>query len=179
MTRVRRAWAHLGVLVFNIVVTHVPVRQLRLGVLRLWGARIGRDSSVFRGTTVLGIELLRIGTSTNIGFRCMLDARGGLTIGDNVVVASDTHFIAGTHDINSSTFEPLLLPTVVGDYAWLTSRVTVTAGVTIGRGAVVAACALVRDDVEPMAIMAGVPAKRVGTREAELTYSPGWHPIGF
>lgn len=177
MARIRRIWRHGGPVVFNTLVTYIPVHALRVAVLRLWGARIGRDVRILRGTTVLGIEGLSIGDESSIGFRCMLDARGGLEIGSRVVIASDTHFIGAGHDLGD--FSAYLLHIVVEDYAWIASRATVTGDLTIGRGAVVGACSLVRADVPPMAIVAGVPAEVVGTRESELSYSPAWRPWGF
>jgi acetyltransferase-like isoleucine patch superfamily enzyme len=47
----------------------------------------------------------------------------------------------------------------VGDKVWIGARVTVLKGVTIGDGAVVAAGALVTDDVPPRALVGGVPAR--------------------
>lgn len=51
---------------------------------------------------------------------------------------------------------------MIENYVWLASRVTVLPGVTIGRGAVVAAGAVVTKDVPPLAIVGGVPAKIIG-----------------
>lgn len=179
MNRLGRAWRLLGVVFYNSVGTYIPFHTVRLGLLRMWGAKIGKDCSILRGTTVLDPDKLVIGDECSIGFRCLLDARGGLTIGNRVVIASDTHFIAGHHLVNSPDFDFVLAPIVVEDYVWLASRVTVLCDVTIGYGAVAAACALVRKDVDPMAIVAGVPAKVVGKREAELNYSPVFRPWGF
>jgi acetyltransferase-like isoleucine patch superfamily enzyme len=52
----------------------------------------------------------------------------------------------------------------IGAGAWLGAKVIVLPGVTIGDGAVVAAGAVVTRDVDPMTIVAGVPARLVGTR---------------
>ena len=52
-----------------------------------------------RGTTVLDIEFLTVGDNTQFGWRCLLDARGGLYVGNNVTIASDVHIIGGGHDV--------------------------------------------------------------------------------
>ena len=57
----KRIWDRIGIVVYNFFVTQVPFYAVRHAVLRLWGAKIGRGSSVFRGTTVLGIDKLVIG----------------------------------------------------------------------------------------------------------------------
>lgn len=168
---VRKAWRQLGIAAFNIIGTHVPSHTVRLGILRLWGAEIGPGSSIGRGTTVLDIDKFVVGRDCSIGFRCVFDARGGITIGDNVAIASDTHIITAYHLPHSDTFEAVEKPVVIGDHVWLASRTTVVAGVTIGRGAVVGACSLVREDVDEMSIVAGVPATVRGVRDSALAYS--------
>ena len=169
----------IGVVLYNDLVTHVPSHNIRIGVLRMFGAKIGRHVSILRGTTILGIGALSIGDSVDIGFRCMLDARGGLTIAGGVVIASDVHFIAGHHLPNSDTFDWVMMPTAVGDHAWIASRSTILPGVTIGRGAVVGACSLVRKDVADMEMVAGAPAIHRGVRESTLDYSPDHRPLFF
>lgn len=167
----REKWNQVGFAIFNVVVTHFPSHHLRLGTLRLWGASIGKGTSISRGTTVLDIHNLTIGEDCSIGFRCMLDARGGITIGHDVVLASDTHLITGRHDPQADDFAASFRPIIIGDYAWVASRSTIVDGVTLGRGAVVGACSLVLRDVDAMQIVAGVPAEPRGVRTSALQYS--------
>jgi len=65
---------------------------------------------------------------------------------------------------------------VVGDYVWIGARATILPGVTIGRGAVVAAGALVSRDVPPYAVVGGVPAKVIGERARDLRYTLNFRP---
>lgn len=58
---------------------------------------------------------------------------------------------------------------VIGDDVWIGARVTLLDGVTVGNGAIVAAGAVVNNDIEPYAIYGGVPAKRLGSRFDEDT----------
>jgi putative colanic acid biosynthesis acetyltransferase WcaF len=174
-TRFHRARL-LGERAFNIFVTHVPSHWVRQRFLRLLGASIGQDTSIFMGTTVLGPENLVIGDNCSIGFRCVLDARGGLVIDECVVIASDTQVITAQHLVHSDDFAVALAPTHIQHHVWLASRATVLQGVTVGAGAVVAACALVREDVAPMEIVGGVPATSLGFRTSALEYRPKFRP---
>jgi acetyltransferase-like isoleucine patch superfamily enzyme len=167
--RWRRGWEQA----YNILINKIPSHNVRLAWLRLGGARIGKGSSVWRNTEVLGIEGLRIGQDTCIGWHCQLDARAGLRIGDNVTVASHTLMIAGGHDLNAPEFWAVGAPIDVGDYAWITTRCILLAGATIGEGAVVAANTVVSKRVEPYTIVAGQGAKVVGTRPRGLAYKVG------
>ena len=61
---------------------------------------------------------------------------------------------------------------------WIGSRAMILPGVTVGRGAVVAAGSIVTKNVAPMTVVAGVPAKRVAVRESGATaYALGAPPL--
>jgi len=106
----------------------------------------------------------------------VLDGRGGLTIGDNVSVSAGVWLLTDGHAMNDPLFPEVLAPVCIGDYAWLGSRALVLPGVRIGDGAVVAAGAVVTKDVEPYAVVAGVPARAIGTRSSDLRYQLDYQP---
>jgi acetyltransferase-like isoleucine patch superfamily enzyme len=167
---------YLAAMFYNSVVTHVPFHTIRQGYLRLFGATIGKDTAIMRGTNVLDIEYLTIGDRSVVGFRCLLDCRGGVAIGDDVVIASDAHIIGAAHDVNHPDFLPVAIPVVIEDYVWIASRATILPS-HIRRGAVVAAAALVNRDVGELEIVGGVPAKIIGKRNPEaLHYSGKFKP---
>jgi putative colanic acid biosynthesis acetyltransferase WcaF len=176
---VLRKFRRLVEVAYNLFITYIPSHNVRLFALRLAGAEIGPSVSVFRGTTVLAADSLTIGQSVSIGFRCMLDARGGLSIGDRTVLASDTQVITAAHEVDSATFDAYMAPVKIGSYVWLASRVTVLPGVTIEDEAVVGACSLVRTDVGPKEVVAGVPARYIKLRTADLDYDPAYRPLFY
>jgi maltose O-acetyltransferase len=163
-------------LVFNRLVTHIPWNPLRIRTLRLLGADIGPHTYLFGGSEVLAAPCLRIAGQVHVGRFCQVDARGGITIGRNVVIASHTLLITADHDPDDPTFAGRLAPIEIGDRAWLGSRVTVLKGVTIGEGAVVAAGAVVADDVPAWAVVGGVPARVIGERSRHQTYEIDYGP---
>ena len=75
--------------------------------------------------------------------------------------------------MNSDDFHAIGGKTIIHRYAWICSRSILLPGVTIGEGAVVASGAVVTKDVEPYAIVAGIPAKKIGERKKiNFTYNP-------
>ena len=63
---------------------------------------------------------------------------------------------------------------------WIASRATIVSGVSIGRGAVVAACAMVGKDVADLDIVGGVPARVISKRpETALRYRPKYRPLFY
>jgi maltose O-acetyltransferase len=63
----------------------------------------------------------------------------------------------------------------IEDYVWLGARAVILPGVTVGRGAVVAAGSVVTKNVPPLTIVAGIPARPVGMRDSAATvYELDW-----
>jgi acetyltransferase-like isoleucine patch superfamily enzyme len=180
MSFARKARNRIATLLFNMIITYIPSHFIRQNFLRWFGgARIGKGSTIMRGTTVFDPEFLSIGNDTAIGFRCFLDSRAGISIGDNVTIASDTHIIGGGHDINHPDFLPMPVPTVIEDYVWIASRTMILPS-HIKRGAVVAAHALVTKDVGELEVVGGVPAKLLTKRNPDaLQYSGHYRPLFF
>lgn len=146
------------------VVLHMPSGTIRKCTLKLLGATVERSAWIYGGCEVRAPWRLSLGEGTSIGHRCVLDARGGLSFGQHVNVGTDAQFWTMDHDPASPTFASRRAPVEVGNRAWISARVTVLPGVTIGEGAVVAAGAVVIQDVEPWTIVGGVPAKKIQDR---------------
>jgi maltose O-acetyltransferase len=81
--------------------------------------------------------------------------------------------LTGQHSLSDHKFSLTTAPITIGEYAWIATNAMILPGVNIGRGAVVAAGALVTRDVAPNSIVGGNPAKVIGQRTApELDYIP-------
>jgi acetyltransferase-like isoleucine patch superfamily enzyme len=161
--------------VCNHVVSKVPIHRVRNAFYReLMAVEIGPKSSVHLGLRLYTRSNISIGRSTVVDRDCILDGRGGINIGDNVNLAPEVAILTAAHDPNSSSFAGVESAVVIDDYAWIGTRAMVLPGVRIGRGAVVAAGAVVTRDVPTLAIVAGVPARQIGERpEAALQYDLG------
>lgn len=116
-----------------------------------------------------------------IGLGCILDARSGITIGDNVVIGGGVHIWTEEHSVDDPYFRVLegnARPVMIKDYVWLGSDSTILPGCNINEGAVVASKACVTKDCDDYGIYAGIPAKRIKTRNTNLMYKlekrPGW-----
>ena len=158
--------------VLNECVSRIPVLDTRMRMYRRLGMTLDPDRvTIMMHTQVFHPRHIRVGPDTIVGRDCWLDGRGGLTVGASVNISSHTMLITGRHDVHDPQFTAEFAPIVVEDYAWLASRTIVLAGVTVGRGAVAAAGAIVTRDLEPMTIYAGVPAKPIGERRGEPEYA--------
>ena len=148
----------------------VPVWSLRRWLFSAMGARVGNGSYIDRKCYFMDVNRLRVGAHTHVNRMCTLDARGFLEIGSNVSISHGVMIMSGGHDMNSKTFEAKFMPIKIGDYVWVGCGAIILQGVTIGKGAVVAAGAVVTEDVPPYKVAGGVPAKVIGSRNEDLDY---------
>lgn len=154
----------------NCWISKFPSHRFRQYSYRRMGMQIGDDTAVFRNVLLRHPKGIQIGAHCVIGWSCLLDGRGQLTIGDNVNISSYTIIHTASHDLQSSGFEEFRAPVVIANRAWVSTRSLILPGVTIGEGAVVAAGAVVTKDVPPFTVVGGVPAVEVGHRNADLNY---------
>lgn len=156
----------------GFVVGHLPARRLRHALYRAMGLTLGEGALIHRGLEIRDPRRVRIGTGSVIGFDAVLDGRSGITIGRHVNLSSQVAIWTMQHDHRDPAFRASGAPVSIGDRAWLSFRVTVLPGVSVGEGAVVAAGAIVTRDVQAYEIVAGVPARVVGQRSPrDLTFT--------
>ncbi|HNB52772.1 MAG TPA: acyltransferase [Anaerolineales bacterium] len=115
----------------------------------------------FRGMPQSGIK---IGRDSLVGEYTVIRGQGGVTIGDRVYTSPFSQLIAVNHifdDPNRSFVEQGITAKgiVVEDDVWIGASAIITDGVRIGKGAVIAAGAVVTADVAPYTVVGGVPAR--------------------
>jgi putative colanic acid biosynthesis acetyltransferase WcaF len=176
--RLLRRYAPPPDALLNLVANHLPYAAWRMRAYRRFGVRLAdpRSGVIMLGTEVLEPRRLALGRGSVVGRGCLLDARGGIEIGDDVNVSSYSRLMTAKHAIHDPEFPAVFEPIVVGRRAWIAMGATVLGGVTIGEGAVVAANATVTADVAAFAIVAGTPATAIGERRQPQTYRLSYRP---
>ncbi len=157
--------------------------DVRIDALSQEGVWLGDNVSVGRFTMIEATGLLsklgkgvRIGANSNLGDYNYVGGAGGVTIGENVLIGQFVSFHPQNHVFadperpikEQGTTEQGI---VVEDDVWIGARATILDGVRVGRGAVVAAGAVVTRDVPPYAVVGGVPARIIGWRGEERTHA--------
>ncbi|HTR25347.1 MAG TPA: acyltransferase [Terriglobales bacterium] len=152
-------------------VGHLPTGFFRGSLYRWFGMSLARGARIAPGCWVLGgPSRISIGAGSVINRGVVLDGRFPLTIGENVSVSIQTIILTLEHDLSAPDFRAVGAPVVIGDRVFLGARAIVLPGIFIGEGAAVAAGAVVTHDVEPYAVVAGVPARVIGSRPRNLVY---------
>ncbi len=152
-------------LILTFASAFIPFHLIRKVLFQLAGAKIGKNSYVHMWTRFFYPPNITIGNGTIIGDHCFLDGRAPLKIGNHVDIASQVLIYNSEHDINSEGFDPIEEPVEIGDYVFIGPRAIILPGVKIGKSAVIAAGAVVTQDVADFAIVGGVPAKVIGERK--------------
>ncbi len=146
------------------IVGIIPVHFVRVIFYRLAGLKIGKGSHIHMGVDFFDPSGVEIGEDTIIGRNAFFDGRDKLKIGSHVDIASDVMVYNSEHDLKAEDFSAVVAPVEIGDYCFIGPRVIILPGVKVGKGAVLAAGAVVTKDVEDFAIAGGVPAKIIGER---------------
>lgn len=147
------------------IVGWVPLHSVRLFFYVISGMKLHWTSRIHMWARFYIPAGISVGKDTIIGDHVFLDGRDKLIIGDHVDIASEVMIYNSEHDINSEDFHAVTGAVIIEDYVFIGPRAIILPGVKIGRGAVIAAGAVVTKDVPEFAIMGGVPAAVIGERK--------------
>ncbi len=143
------------------------------------GIRLGRNVTVARGAVLICTGVVArpgvgvtVGDRTGIGDHCFISGQGGVDVGSDVLFGPAVRVFSENHrfdrlDVAIRLQGEVRAPTMIEDDCWIGAGATILGGVTLGRGTVVGAGAVVTDDTPPNSIVAGVPARVIGIRGQE------------
>jgi acetyltransferase-like isoleucine patch superfamily enzyme len=163
----------LDVFTFN---RNTVFNKLRIKIFKTIGIKIKGACFIDYGFRFINPSNIAIGSNCSFGHFNKIWAFDQVHIGDYVQTALGLTIVSGSHA--TDTYEPLLNQKVIIEGEnWIGANVTIVGGVTIGRGAIIAAGAVVVKDIPPYTIAGGVPAKVIKQREpADKVISPfGWY----
>jgi acetyltransferase-like isoleucine patch superfamily enzyme len=163
--------SELRLYVCNHVVARIPSHFIRLAFYRhVMRFLLENGVAIHLGARFDCAGGLKIGRDSVVNENCRLDTRGGITIGKSVVIAAETIILTADHDLNTPDFRGRTRPVVIDEYVFIGTRAMILPGVSLCRGAAVAAGAVVSRNVSALNIVAGIPARSIGTRKCEMTY---------
>lgn len=155
----------------NHIINKIPFYCIRHTIYRcIYRMKLGKQTNIQMHLFVYSPWKIEIKDNSVINNDVVLDGRGGLIIGQNVNISPYAQIYSAEHDVNDSYFKYTTAKVMIEDYAWISTKSTILPGVTIGKGAVVAAGSVVTKDVLPYDIVGGIPAKKIGERNHDLRY---------
>jgi acetyltransferase-like isoleucine patch superfamily enzyme len=170
MRVLRYLWFHFVMMATSWLPDLRPVLKLRGFLLRPSFKYCGRNLQLASRVTINFPGQLEIGNDVFIATGCWLHAWGGIAIEDEVLLGPYAVLVTGDHtqSTGSYRFGPSRLASIrLGRGAWVAAHATVTKGVVIGCGALLASNSVATHDIPPYSIAGGVPA-RIIERESRI-----------
>jgi maltose O-acetyltransferase len=131
--------------------------------------KVGKALEVRQGVRIIHPENITVGDYCFVNYDSIIDANGGLTMGDNVAIGPKTAIWTSNHEFKDLTI-PIknqpnqLKPVKIGNDVWIGMNCTILPGVNIGNGVVIGAGSVVTSDIPDYAIAVGNPAKIIKYR---------------
>jgi acetyltransferase-like isoleucine patch superfamily enzyme len=143
---------------------------IKVLLLKIMGAKIGKNTFIYPGVWIIPGKNLIMGSHVDLAKDVIITTTGGVYIGDRTLIGYRTQILSANHSVPAIG---LPFPISGDSYGkihisndvWIGANCIITAGVTIGTGAVIAGGSVVTKDVPPNAIYGGVPAKLLKMRE--------------
>jgi acetyltransferase-like isoleucine patch superfamily enzyme len=132
--------------------------------------RFGSKVVLYGGFEIRSPRKISIGEGSIIGFRCVLDGRTGLTIGENVNIGNDVMLWTLQHDYNDPSFGAVGSRIVINDRAWISTRAIILPGRHVGIGSVVAANCVVTRNTDDYTVVGGSPMRILRKRSKDISY---------
>lgn len=146
-----------------------PFFGWRRFLLRLFGAKVGRDAHVYPSTVIYLPWNLTLGDQAAVGEWVLVYNLGPVVIGAQATISHRAHLCAGTHDYSDPNLPLIRSGITIGAQAWVCADAFVGPGREVGEGAIVGAGSVVIRDVPPWTIAAGNPARSIGARVLAMT----------
>ena len=150
----------------------VPGMAARSLAFKLLFRRLGGFAWVQPRVTFVQTDRLSVGRMFGVNSGTYINAIGGITIGDYVLIGSNVTISSGRHPIDGA--EPPVfarpsepMPIVMEDDVWIGAGAVIMPGVTLRRGTVVGANAVVTRSTDPYSVVAGAPARKLRSRLPE------------
>jgi maltose O-acetyltransferase len=174
---------HFKLRLLDICVAWMPhfcFFRSRTYLYRAFGVRIGARSVILGRMELSGsdplLKKLRIGEDCQITAPLYVDLNAEITVGNRVALAHHVKLVTSTHELGSEAQrcgELRFAPIHIEDGCWIGASAVILPGVTIGKGSVIAAGAVVASDIPPNTLAGGIPAKSIKTLPTVSTKATG------
>ena len=130
----------------------------------------GENVVVYPGAYLTYLESCVLGNNISIHENCNIGCKGGLSVGDNVMISQGVSILTTEHDYLQLAIPmrdaPIILKSVsIGNDVWIGAHAVITSGVKVGQGSVIGAGCVVTKDIPSWSIAVGVPARIIKTRK--------------
>ena len=166
---VRGLWYLVSLMLFES--GWFPFFKIKVALLRIFGAKLGQRIVIKPHVRIKFPWRLSARDDVWIGQGVWIDNLAEVTLGGDCCLSQGVYLCTGSHNHRKPSFDLLTSPIRVEEGSWICARATILPGVSIGRGALVAAGSVVTEDVLAQTIVGGNPAKEIGKRTFDAAES--------
>lgn len=164
---------HIWSLIRAVVFTCSPffARRWRVLWVKLFSWLCTFQDSIAMSASIARTARIDFPWNVRIGHRVTIDESAWLYGLDNIVIEDlaiigrHVKVLTGSHDLSSQSFALVTKPVLIKRAAWIATGAIILPGISVGEGAVVGAGAVVTTDVPPWRVVAGNPARIIGSRK--------------
>ncbi len=162
----RTMWYFVNVLFF--INTLNPISSIKVLLLRMFGAQVGKGVVIKPGVNIKYPWKLTIGDYTWIGEKVWIDSLDSVVIGSNCCLSQGALLLNGNHNYKKITFDLMVSPINLEDGVWIGAYSVVAGGVTCHSHSVLAVQSVASANMDAYSIYRGNPAVKVKERVLEL-----------
>jgi len=158
----RLLWLYVNTLLLKTSL--LPVSGFKVFLLRMFGAKIGKNVTIKPCVNIKYPWLLTVGNNTWIGENVWIDSLVMITIGSNVCLSQGAVLLTGSHNYKKNTFDLITGNVILEDGVWIGALAVVNQGITIGSHAVLTTGSVATKNLDPYSVYQGNPAIKIRTR---------------
>ncbi len=148
--------------------TRIPFPSIfKSFLLRLFGAKIGRNAVIKPNVKIKYPWFLEIGNNVWLGEGVWIDNLTDVRIAHNVCISQGAYLCTGNHNYKKQSFDLIVKPIIIEDGVWVGAKSVICPGVTLKTHSVITAGSVVTEDTEPYTVYQGNPAVPVRRRVIE------------
>ncbi|MEN9919101.1 MAG: hypothetical protein RL662_1537 [Bacteroidota bacterium] len=152
-----------------ILPRHRIFNIIKSNYMRMQGANIGRHITYYPGIKINPCMNLRLGDNVDLAWGVIITTGGGVEIGNRVLIGYRVQILSANHTIPSEKANifgagHVFKKVIIEDDVWIGANSIILPGVTIGKGAVIAAGSIVTKNIDAFTIVGGVPARIIKKR---------------
>ena len=158
----RFIWYFFNVIFFKSSI--FPFYGLKVSLLRLFGARIGKGVLIKPNVNIKYPWFLTIGDHVWIGEQVWIDNLGAVNIGNNVCISQGALLLCGNHDYAAAHFDLIVKPIILEEGVWIGANAIVAGGAVCRSHSVLTAGSVCSGETEAYGIYRGNPAQSAKER---------------
>lgn len=158
----RALWYVVSSVLFE---TAFPVNRIKISILRIFGAQVGKGVVIKPRVRIKYPWLLKVGDFTWIGENVWIDNLAAVNIGAHCCLSQGAFLLCGNHDYSKSSFDLMIGPITLEDGAWLGAKAIICPNVTMGSHSVLSVGAVATKNLDANTIYAGQPAVAIRERK--------------